>query len=162
MLPNSLQTQLAEVRNSHKTIVLVTGVFDLLHEEHIKFLRAAKALGDFLVVGIESDARVRQIKGEGRPIESEQLRAQKLCNTRIPDAVFVLPEKFGDSADHKQLISEILPNYLAVSEHTAHQTEKRILVEEFGGQLKVVLPQNPLVSTTQKIENLKRKKANPR
>ena len=157
MLSNSLQTQLTKAHNTHHTIVLVTGVFDLLHEEHIKFLRAAKALGDFLVVGVESDVRVRQIKGEGRPVESEQLRVQNVYNTHIPDVAFVLPEQFSTNADHEQLISEVRPNYLAVSEHTAHQTEKKVLVEKFGGQLKVVLPHNPLISTTLKIESLKKK-----
>ena len=60
--------------------ILVTGVFDLLHQEHINFLTKAKAVGDILVVGLETDTRVKQLKGFNRPINSTKDRLQNLEN----------------------------------------------------------------------------------
>jgi D-beta-D-heptose 7-phosphate kinase/D-beta-D-heptose 1-phosphate adenosyltransferase len=86
--------------------VLVTGVFDLLHEEHILFLKKAKALGDYLVVGIESDVRVKQMKGEGRPVNSQSIRVENLKSLNIIDEVFVLPQEFSKPSDHTTLIKK--------------------------------------------------------
>ena len=60
--------------NNKQTTVLATGVFDVLHIEHIRFLAAAKQQGDRLIVGVESDVRVRAMKGPGRPLHDEQVR----------------------------------------------------------------------------------------
>lgn len=134
----------------HK-LVLVTGFFDLLHQEHLNFLKKAKELGDTLLVGVESDARARQLKGEGRPVETQTLRIKHL--TPYADYVFALPDDFSSPAAHRWLIKSLRPEYLAVSSHTAHQDKKRTLVEEFGGQLVVVHNHNPNISTTQLIQS---------
>lgn len=135
-------------------VVLVTGVFDLLHEEHIHFLKKAKELGGILLVGIESDLRVKQLKGENRPIWNQERRKSEILKLDIATEVFVLPEQFSKPADHEKLIADIKPDFLAVSSHTIHQKEKKLLVEKYGGKLVVVLDQNPAVSTTQKLESL--------
>ncbi|KKS79400.1 MAG: Bifunctional protein HldE, partial [Candidatus Beckwithbacteria bacterium GW2011_GWA2_43_10] len=67
--------------------VLVTGCFDVLHSEHKKFLKAAKKLGGTLLVGLETDARTRQLKGPGRPINSLRLRLKNLQQLGIADQV---------------------------------------------------------------------------
>jgi cytidyltransferase-like protein len=134
-----------------KTVVLVTGVFDLFHEEHRKFLEKAKGVGNILVVGVESDLRVRQLKGENRPIWNQDKRVSTIEEAGIANAAFVLPEQFSKPVDHERLIESIRPDFLAVSSHTQHQAEKQRIMEQFGGQLVIVHELNPAVSTSQKI-----------
>lgn len=140
-----------------KTVVLVTGVFDLFHKEHKLFLQRAKELGDILVVGVESDLRVRQLKGENRPIWNEEQRVSAIMKTKIADVVFVLPQKFSRPSDHEALIERIKPNFLAISSHTPHQSEKQSIIEKFGGQLVIVHQHNPKVSTTLTVERVNTK-----
>jgi rfaE bifunctional protein nucleotidyltransferase chain/domain len=141
-----------ESQRNGKSVVLVTGVFDLLHQEHIHFLQKAKALADILVIGIESDLRVKQLKGENRPIWNQDKRQAKLLQLHLTDGVFILPEQFSSKQDHENLIAQLKPNFLAVSSHTLHQEQKKELVEKYGGQLKIVLEHNPEVSTTQRLQ----------
>lgn len=129
--------------------ILATGVFDILHQEHIAFLRKAKELGGRLLVGIESDVRVREMKGEGRPINSQDIRQRNLEDLAIADEVFVLPEQFKTDEDHLALIRKINPDVLAVSSHTPFLVEKTRLMSEIGGRVVVVHEHNPKVSTTQ-------------
>ncbi len=136
-----------------RPLVLVTGVFDLLHAEHIAFLQKAKALGGSLYVGVECDARVKKIKGEGRPVQTAETRVQAIENLKIAEKVFVLPEHFDLPEQHRQLLIKILPDILAISSHTAHQPEKHKLMEEIGGTVVVVHPHNPAISTTQLLAN---------
>lgn len=133
-------------------IVLVTGVFDLLHQEHQRFLKKAKAVGDFLVVGIESDVRVQQIKGKDRPIHNQEVRKANLETLGIADVVFILPEKFSHPSDHELLISQIQPDVLAVSSHSQHLEKKAVIVKKYGGEIKIVHQHNPKVSSTIIIE----------
>src|SRR5574340_817315 len=138
---------ISTLKKSKKT-VLVTGVFDVLHPEHVNFLTKAKEQGEILLVGIESDVRVRKLKGEGRPVNDQETRRRQLVALKIADRVFVLPEKFDQHTDHEKLIAEIKPDILAVSSHTPFLAEKRQLVEKYGGRLVIVLKQNPAISST--------------
>lgn len=144
---------LEQARQQKKKIVLVTGVFDVLHEEHRRFLEAAQKEGDFLLVGIESDIRVRKMKGENRPYFSQEKRKDHLEAWNIADSVFILPEQFSKPEDHDALIHRIRPAVLAVSEHTAHLPEKMKILHKYGGVVRVVLPHNPEVSTTRILES---------
>lgn len=146
-------TKLATQLRRQQTIVLATGFFDLLHQEHIKFLRAAKKTGDILIVAVESDARARVIKGEGRPIEPQALRLKHLAP--YADYLIALDPSFNNPKAFESLIKAVRPTYLAVSSHTAHQDKKAKLVEKYGGSLKVVHPHNPKVSTSIKIQQNK-------
>ena len=94
-----------------KNKVLVTGVFDLLHKEHIEFLKKASDLGDYLIVGIESDVRVKQMKGESRPINAQKVRKENLEKLNLANEVFILPEQFSRPEDHIKLIKKIKPEY---------------------------------------------------
>lgn len=128
--------------------VLVTGVFDLLHEEHLIFLRKAKKLGNWLVIGIESDKRVKEIKGQNRPINDQNKRKANLEFEQIADEVFILPEQFSNKEDHINLIKQISPAVLAVSSHTAHLDKKEKIMKLVGGRVEVIHNHNPEISTT--------------
>ncbi len=147
-------TTLLEFLKTHrgqKTLTLVTGVFDILHEEHRKFLEKAKQLGEMLIIGVESDVRVRAIKGEGRPINLQDQRVENLEKLQVADAVFILPEQFSKPSDHEDLIAQIRPDFLAISSHTRHQEAKQNILQKYGGKLMVVHEHNPDVSTTKII-----------
>ena len=79
-------------RRLGKTIVLANGCFDLLHVGHVRYLAAARALGDALVVAINSDASVRRLKGAGRPLMSAPERAELLGALAVVDAVVIFDE----------------------------------------------------------------------
>lgn len=153
-----LVPRVSEAKAQGQTIVLVTGVFDLLHPEHKIFLEKASTLGQVLLVGVESDERVRRLKGAGRPIQSQHQRVLAITELGLATAVFVLPTQFDRPADHESLIAALKPDILAVSEHTAHQPEKSAIMAKFGGVVIVVHEHNKEVSTTQLIQQLAQKK----
>ncbi len=135
-----------------KKVVLVTGVFDILHSEHSLFLEKARALGDVLLVGIECDERVKKMKGQGRPIHSAVVRLGKLEKWGIAAAVFILPEEFDAVDDYRLLLNRLQPSLLAVSSHSPHLDSKRQLMAEVGGEVVIVHQHNPAVSTTILLE----------
>ncbi len=134
-------------------IVLTTGVFDVLHDEHVNFLRKAKELGDMLIVGIESDVRVRKIKGKTRPVNGQDSRIKNLEKLGFIDRLFILPEEFDTRASRERLIAEIRPDYFAVSSHSPFIDNKRQIVEKYGGKLVVVHEHNPAISSSVLIKN---------
>lgn len=149
MVPNQVALKVSRCHQLGQVVVLVTGVFDLLHQEHRTFLEKAKQAGDFLLVGVESDVRVRQIKGPDRPIQTQSLRLDAIQQLSCVDAAFVLPEEFNRPEHYRQLIDEVRPEILAVSSHSPHLDKKRAVLAEFGGKVEVVHQHNPAVSTTQ-------------
>ncbi len=151
-LPLEVKSILHQARAQNKTLVLVTGVFDILHKEHIKFLQKAKQAGDILLVGLETDNRVKILKGKKRPLNSNNERVLQLKELGISDAVFLLPENFDDPQDHRAFIRLINPDILAVSSHSPHLKVKREIVESTGGKLQVVHDHNPEVSSSKIIK----------
>jgi glycerol-3-phosphate cytidylyltransferase-like family protein len=137
----------ALAKRQGEKVVLATGVFDLMHEEHRQFLSKAGKLG-YLVVGVESDVRVRQLKGVGRPLQNHFERLRRVMEVEGVRAAFVLPEHFSQPHHHRRLVHELKPDLLAVSSHTAHLDRKRKIVAEVGGRVKVIHQHNPQVSTT--------------
>jgi len=148
VVPLEAMPSITRYHQTGQKMVFVSGVFDILHQEHLHFLQSARAAGDVLVVAIESDVRVRQIKGEGRPVNTQDIRKARLKALGFIDIIFVLPEDFSQPAQHRLLIGEVRPAVFAVSSHTSHLDKKRAIVEEFGGKLVVVHEHNPDVSTT--------------
>lgn len=136
-----------------KIKVLVTGCFDILHSEHTKFLKAAKVVGDILLVGVESDQRVRQLKGPNRPVNSLKTRLKNLQQLGIADKIFPLPEKFSSPKDHLTLINQIKPGILAVSSNTPNLAAKRRTMKQIHGHVVVVLPHNHKISTTEMLKS---------
>ena len=151
---DSLLPQINQLRSKHQSIVLATGVFDLLHQEHKNFLHKAKQAGDVLIVGLESDHRVRQIKGPNRPINNQTTRHHNLLKLPQVDLAFILPEQFSKPKDHQQLISTLKPNILAVSSHSPHLDKKQQILKQYGGNVKIVHQHNPKVSTSKIINQL--------
>lgn len=147
-LPAKISKFINQAHTEGQKLVLVTGVFDLLHIEHKKFLLKTKAIGEVLLIGLESDARVKRIKGLSRPINNQDIRISNLEEWGIADGIFVLPEEFDKPPEHAALIKLIKPNVLAVSSHTAHLEEKRQILKKVGGVVVVVHEHNPVISST--------------
>ena len=87
-----LSARTAELRATGKKLVATNGCFDLLHVGHVRYLSAARALGDFLIVGVNGDDSTRQLKGPGRPINNENDRAEVVAALEPVDLVTVFPE----------------------------------------------------------------------
>ena len=136
---------------SGQIVVLATGVFDILHVEHLRFLKRAKKQGDVLFVGIERDRRVRQLKGKGRPINPEMQRAQVLSALKSVDCVFLLPADMESQAERESVIQKLKPDIYAVSANTPFLQEKEKIIKKFAGELKVVHQHKPRISTTKII-----------
>lgn len=152
-IPSYVADILNSAKRKSEIIVLVTGVFDILHSEHQKFLIKAKKLGDVLIIAIESDKRVTKMKGKNRPINSSGERAKNLSKLGIANCIFVLPNEFNKSQHHNSLIKTISPDIFAVSSHTAYLDKKQEIMSAVDGKLVVVHAHNPNVSSTKIIEN---------
>jgi len=147
-LPAAIETQVTEAHRQNHSIVLVTAVFDVLHQEHVRFLEKASQAGDVLIVGIESDVRVRASKGPDRPVNSENLRVENLMKLNITQNIFILPDAFSTPGERLTLLQHIRPTYLAVSSNSEHLDAKRELMAQVGGEVKIVHEFNPEISTT--------------
>jgi rfaE bifunctional protein nucleotidyltransferase chain/domain len=121
-------------RRSGERITLANGNFDLLHVGHVRYLRGAKALGGRLVVAINSDSSVRQLKGEGRPIMPESERAEIVAALADVDAVVIFPEQ-----DARAIIREIQPDVqVKGTDYTVDSVPERDTVAEYGGRVEIV------------------------
>ncbi|RME73510.1 MAG: D-glycero-beta-D-manno-heptose 1-phosphate adenylyltransferase [Planctomycetota bacterium] len=140
---------LEELRRSGKRVVFTNGCFDLLHVGHVKMLQFARAQGEHLVVGLNSDRSVRQLKGPGRPILAEQDRARMLAAIGAVDHVIVF-----DEPTPLALIEAIVPDVLVkASDYEGRPVVGRSIVEAAGGQV-VLAPLVGGVSTTRIVERL--------
>jgi rfaE bifunctional protein nucleotidyltransferase chain/domain len=126
-----------------KTVVFTNGTFDLLHLGHVRYLRQARALGDALIVGINSDRSVRAYKGPGRPVTSEEDRAEVVAALSCVDGVVI----FDDDTPHS-LIDALRPDVLVKGADWAEDAiVGRDIVEAGGGRV-VRVPLEPGYSTT--------------
>src|SRR6266513_4245608 len=89
---NELTQRAKELRAAGKKLVATNGCFDLLHVGHVRYLQAARGLGDALVIGLNGDHSVRELKGSGRPINNERDRAEVLAALECVDFVTIFPE----------------------------------------------------------------------
>ena len=133
-------------------VVFTNGCFDLLHPGHIQTLESSRALGDALIVGLNSDASVRELKGPGRPLVPEQERAELLAALECVDAVVIFNEPTP-----REIIAALLPDILVKGgDWPDDQIVGRAEVEAAGGRV-VSIPVVPAYSTTailEKIRNL--------
>ncbi|HLM02353.1 MAG TPA: adenylyltransferase/cytidyltransferase family protein [Pyrinomonadaceae bacterium] len=131
---NRLVARVAIERRSGARIVLANGCFDLFHVGHIRYLAGAKALGDRLIVGINSDEQVRKLKGENRPFMPEQERAEIVSALKFVDYVTIFPE-----ATVTELIRAVRPDFHAKgTDYTTETVPEREIVREYGGRVAIV------------------------
>lgn len=117
-----------------RSIVLANGCFDVLHAGHIRYLEGARALGDILVVGINSDNQVTRLKGEGRPILPERDRAEIVASLSAVDLVTIF-----DEPTVTELLLAIRPDIHAKgTDYTEDTVPEREVVRSFGGQVRIV------------------------
>lgn len=131
---DELRLRVEEWRRAGERVTLANGNFDLLHVGHVRYLRAAKALGGKLLVAINSDESVRSLKGEGRPVMPAEERAEIVAALADVDAVVVFPE-----LDVRAIIREIRPDIQAKgTDYTADSVPERDAVTEYGGRIEIV------------------------
>ena len=137
-------------KRNGRRVVFTNGCFDLLHPGHIRSLELARALGDVLIVGLNSDASVRQLKGEGRPVIPERERAEILAALESVDAVVIF-----DALTPRELIGALLPDVLVKGgDWPGGQIVGREEVEAAGGRV-VSIPVVPGYSTTAILEKIR-------
>ena len=151
----SIQEMLVErerLREAGAQLVFTNGVFDLLHVGHVRYLAQARSLGDALVVAINSDRTVRELKGADRPVFDQSERAEILAALRQVDYVVVF-----DEISPRSLISRLLPDVLVKGgDYALDEIHGREEVEAAGGKV-ISLPFVDGASTTTLIERMKKK-----
>ena len=119
------------LRRQRKRVVFTNGVFDLLHRGHVEYLAGARALGDVLVVGLNSDASVRRLKGAGRPIQRQADRAAILLALKPVDYVVI----FGEDTPYR-LIQSLQPDVLVKgADYRLNEIVGADLVRGWGGEV---------------------------
>ena len=142
-----------KIRASGKKLVVTNGVFDILHLGHVTYLETARNFGDALLVGVNGDAATRELKGAGRPVNSENDRALVLAALESVSGVCVFPEK-----TMTKFLAAAQPNiYVKGGDYTLDtlNQEERRLVEAAGGKI-VIFPLVPGKSTTALLEKISR------
>ena len=148
---DDLFAERARLRAAGRKLVFTNGVFDILHVGHVRYLAAARALGDALVVAINSDASVRELKGPGRPLMNETERAEILSALRATSYVTIF-----DNVSPRTLIAELLPDVLVKGgDYALDEIHGREEVEAAGGRV-VNVPFVEGVSTSAIIERMRK------
>jgi rfaE bifunctional protein nucleotidyltransferase chain/domain len=141
----------ARLRGLGRTLVFTNGCFDILHVGHVRYLQRARALGDKLLVAINSDRSVRELKGPSRPIMNEGERAEMLAALGAVDYVTIF-----DDASPRALVSEVLPDILVKGgDYQLDEIHGREEVEAAGGRV-LSLPFIEGASTSSIIEKIKK------
>lgn len=144
----ALRQARAAWRAAGKVVVFTNGCYDLVHPGHVRLLEGARSLGDILVLGLNSDASVRRLKGPTRPVLSESERAEVAAALAAVDAVVLFDEDTPEA-----LIAELQPDILVKGADWSHWIAGRDLVEARGGKV-VALPMEPGFSSTQIVNSL--------
>jgi D-glycero-beta-D-manno-heptose 1-phosphate adenylyltransferase len=137
-------------RRDGKTVVFTNGCYDILHPGHIQLLEQSRALGDALIVALNSDAGVRRAKGPSRPINPEQDRAKVVAALAAVDAVTLFDEETP-----RELIAAVLPDVLVKGADWSHFVAGREEVEAAGGRV-LTLPLAAGYSTSAIIERIRK------
>ena len=148
-----LSDRCEKLRAAGKKLVATNGCFDLLHVGHVRYLQAARALGDFLAVGLNSDRSVRQLKGGGRPITTEDDRAEVLAALRCVDLVTIFPEIRAT----RFLVAARPAIYVKGGDYTSEtlNEEERVALKQIGAQIRLI-PFEPGYSTSGLIEQIRK------
>ena len=131
---NSLKNFCKDIREQGKKIVFTNGCFDILHVGHVRYLTAAKKFGDVLIVGLNTDASVKKLKGDSRPVNNEKDRAEVLLGLKAVDYVVFFGEQTAEN-----LISEIKPDiYVKGGDYTLETLPEAKIVQSYGGQVEFI------------------------
>ena len=142
-----LKNKIIELKKYDNVIVFTNGCFDIHHKGHITYLSEARELGDYLIVGLNSDRSVTQIKGPERPINNQRFRSEKLLALNSVDDVIIFNEDTPQN-----LINELQPNILVKgADYKKNDIVGAREVEEKGGEV-VIVPLVPGYSTTKTIK----------
>ena len=121
-----------ELKN--KKIVFTNGCFDILHVGHVRYLTASKNFGDVLIVGLNTDESVKKLKGESRPINNQDDRAEVLLGLKAVDYVIFFGENTAEN-----LIAELKPNvYVKGGDYTLETLPEAKIVQSYGGHVELV------------------------
>jgi rfaE bifunctional protein nucleotidyltransferase chain/domain len=139
-----------QLRQRHKTAVLTNGIFDILHVGHVRYLQAARELGDSLFVGLNSDASAKQLKGPDRPLVEQMERAEILCALSSVDLVIIF-----DAPTAEGLVDALQPDiYVKGGDYSdGRALPEAAAVSRYGGRV-MILPYTPGRSTTGMRERL--------
>jgi D-glycero-beta-D-manno-heptose 1-phosphate adenylyltransferase len=144
-----LARRVTALRAGGGRVVFTNGCFDLLHVGHVRYLQAARGLGDVLVVGVNSDASVRRLKGNARPIVPEQERAEVLAALACIDHVTIF-----DESTPERLLAYLRPDvHVKGGDYREEDLAEAPLVRSWGGKV-VILPLTPGHSTTELVRKL--------
>jgi rfaE bifunctional protein nucleotidyltransferase chain/domain len=152
---NELAQRARELRAAGKKLVATNGCFDLLHVGHVRYLQAARGLGDVLAVGLNGDRSVRELKGTGRPINNEGDRAEALAALECVDFIAIFPEMRAT-----EFILAAQPTIYAKGGDYTSETlnaEERTALQEVGAEIRII-PFEKGYSTSLLLEQLR----NPR
>lgn len=153
LTPEDLLSERTRLRAKGSKVVFTNGVFDLLHVGHVRYLEQARTFGDVLIVAINSDRSVRELKGPGRPIINESERAEVLAALRTVDYVTVF-----DDLSPRSLITRLLPDVLVKGgDYGLDEIHGREEVEAAGGKV-ISLPFVEGSSTSSIVERMKQVK----
>jgi rfaE bifunctional protein nucleotidyltransferase chain/domain len=138
-----------QLKKQHQVVVLTNGCFDILHVGHVRYLRAARELGDCLIVGLNSDASVQRLKGSNRPVNQQEDRAEVLGGLAAVDYVVIFDEPTAEA-----LVKEIQPDiYVKGGDYAVQQLPEAKIVAGYGGKT-VLIPEVPGRSTTDLIRKI--------
>ena len=130
----SLIAHVEKERRNGSTVILANGCFDLLHVGHVRYLEGAKALGDLLVVGVNSDRQVTALKGRGQPIVPERERAEVVASLAAVDLVTIFDEPTVET-----LLLALKPDIHAKgTDYTEETVPERAVVRSYGGRIAIV------------------------
>jgi len=152
---DELARRTEELRESGRKVVFTNGCFDLLHVGHVRYLEKARSFGDALVVGVNGDESVRQLKGAGRPLNNEQDRAEVLAALACVDLVAIFPEKRAT-----RILELVRPSiYVKGGDYTEEtlNAEERDALKKMGTDIRII-PFEPGYSTSGLLEKLGQEK----
>ncbi|PYK07666.1 MAG: ADP-heptose synthase [Verrucomicrobia bacterium] len=150
---DQLAERARELRGARKRLVATNGCFDLLHVGHVRYLQAARALGDALAIGLNGDQSVRELKGAGRPVNNESDRAEVLAALECVDFITIFPEMRAT-----RFIEATRPAIYAKGGDYTSETldvEEQAVMREIGGDVRIL----PFVhghSTSDLLEKLRK------
>ena len=131
---NKINEIMSKLKSEGKTVVFTNGCFDILHAGHVRYLNAAKALGDSLVLGLNSDVSVKKLKGVNRPINNENDRAEVLSALKAIDYVVIFDEETAEN-----IVDEVKPDiYAKGGDYSIETLPEAKIVAKHGGKTVLV------------------------